>query len=173
MDRLGRRGNLRLTPVLRPFDGTLYRAIHPRSGFEPLTGRWSARWGGRFDRVGREALYTSLSPLNSMREVVRSGRMQPTLIVAMEARLTDIVDATASELSEHLLSAPMWREGQIRGEIAAPQQLSEDLIAQGARGLLVRSLVPGAGPLEMNLVLWSWDLDSLRVIDDERRLAPS
>jgi hypothetical protein len=103
VDRLGGCGDLRLSLVLGPIVGTvgtLYRAVHPRSGFEPLTGRWSARWGGRFDRVGREALHTSLSPITSMREVVRNGRMQPTLVVALEADLANVVDARASGLNE-------------------------------------------------------------------------
>jgi hypothetical protein len=48
--------------------------------------------------------------------------------------------------------------------------LAEDLIAAGHSGLLVRSFAASAGPREMNLVLWTWSADTLRVIDDERRL---
>lgn len=106
-----------------------------------------------------------------MREVMRSGKLQPTLVVSMDANLMGIVDAAASGITEDLLSTPMWREGQVRGEVAPSQQLAENLIAQGAKGLLVRSFVPDAGPLEMNLVLWTWDATSLRLIDDEARLS--
>jgi RES domain-containing protein len=172
VDPVGGHGDLRLTLVRVTYRDTLYRALHPRSDVEPLTGRWSALLGGRFNRKGREALYTSLSPLTAMREVIRSGRLQPTLVVAFEADLTDIVDAAASGLDEALLSTPAWREGQVRGEVSPSQRLAEDLIAQGAHGLLVRSFAPDAGPLEMNLVLWTWDATSLRLIDDERRLPP-
>lgn len=122
--------------------------------------------------MGREALYLSLSPLTSMREVARSGRLQPTLVVAVEAEVDAIADAEASGLDPAVLAAPMWREGQLRGEVAPSQRLAEELIAGGARGLLVRSFAPDAGPLEKNLVLWIWPEGSLKVIDDERRLGP-
>jgi len=50
------------------------------------------------------------------------------------------------------------------------QTLSESLIDQGASGLLIRSFAPRSGPNDLNLVLWRWSPDTLRVIDDERRL---
>ncbi len=153
--------------MTRPFRGTLYRAIHPRSDFEPMTGRWSAKRGGRFNRRGREALYTSLSPLTTLKEVARSGRLQPTLVMAYEADLTGIVDASASGLD----MAALGDDGWLRDQGPSPSQaLAEDLIAAGHSGLLVRSFAASAGPREMNLVLWTWSADTLRVIDDERRL---
>jgi len=159
--------------VLRPFAGMLFRAVHPRSGFEPLTGRWSAKHGGRFNRRGREALYLSLSPLTALKEVARDGRFQPTLFVSIEATLEGIADAAASGLDEAVLSEPEWARLNRQGQLAPSQALAEALIGQGATGMLVRSFAPEAGPREMNLVLWSWSPDTLRVIDDERRLAPS
>lgn len=170
MDPVGGRGDLRLSLVLQPFEGLLYRAIHPRSNVEPLTGRWAARLGGRFNRVGREALYTSLSALTALREVARDGRLQPTLFVSFDARLERIVDAEASGLDHGVLSDPDWKWANRRGEVAPSQALAEGLMAQGAHGLLVRSIAPDAGPLERNLVLWRWDASTLRVVDDEGRL---
>lgn len=156
--------------MLRSFQGILYRAIHPRSDVEPLTGRWAARLGGRFNRKGREALYTSLSPPTALREVARNGRLQPTLFVSFEAKLDGVVDADASALDSALLNDPAWKLAQRTRGVAPSQALAEDLIAQGAYGLMVRSFAPDAGPLEMNLVLWTWDATTLRVVDDEGRL---
>jgi RES domain-containing protein len=148
----------------------LYRAIHPRSGFEPLTGRWSAKHGGRFNRPGREALYLSLSPLTALKEVARDGRFQPTLFISIEAKLDTIVDAAASGIEEAVLAEPEWARLNRQGTIAPPQQLAETLVGQGATGMLVRSFAPLAGPSDLNLVLWRWDAATLRVVDDEGRL---
>lgn len=68
-------------PCPRRLPGPLYRALHPLSAPEPLTGRWAAKFGGRFNRPGREALYTSLHPATAVREVNRTRRWQPMLFV--------------------------------------------------------------------------------------------
>lgn len=104
---------------------------------------------------------------------MRDGRFQPTLFVSIEARLERIVDAAASSLDEEVLTEPEWWRHMRQGRTAPSQELAENLIAQGANGLLVRSFAPLAGPSDLNLVLWSWDAKTLRVIDDERRLGPS
>jgi len=153
-----------------PFEGLLYRAIHPRSDREPMTGRWSAKHGGRFNRRGREALYLSLSPLTSVKEVMRDGRFQPTLILTLQATLDAVVDASASTLDAAALADPDWWWATRQGRLSPSQAIAEELIAEGAAGLLVRSFAPLAGPKDMNLILWSWSPESLRVIDDEGRL---
>ena len=38
---------------------TVYRAHNPRWSFAPLSGAGAARYGGRFNPTGMEALYTS------------------------------------------------------------------------------------------------------------------
>ena len=135
-----------------------------------MTGRWAARFGGRFNRMGREALYTSLHPATAVREVHRTRRWQPMLFVAFEADLVDLMDARASGFDEALLAAEDWQERMVEDGIAPTQRLAEDLIAQGCAGLLVRSFAEGCGPNDLNLVLWRWDSATLRLVDDDGRL---
>lgn len=146
--------------------------MHPRSSDALLAGEWSARSGGRFNRKGRAALYLSLSPLTSLREIYRVGRLQPVLIVSFEADLRGIVDAAASAILRPEIVASDWRDQMRDLGQSESQALAESLIADGANGLLVRSFAPMAGPNDLNLVLWTWDPATLRVIDDERRLSP-
>lgn len=101
---------------------------------------------------------------------MRDGRFQPTLVVTVDAALDDVADVAASGLDPDALRGDAWWWAIRRGEVAPSQALAEDLEAQGASGLLVNSFAPLAGPKDMNLVLWRWSPDSLRVVDDERRL---
>jgi len=43
------------------------------------------------------------------------------------------------------------------------------MITAGARGLIVPSYARGAGPRDLNLVLWDWT-GGLSVVDDDDRL---
>lgn len=138
-----------------------------------MSGEWAARFGGRFNRRGRPALYLTLEPATALREVSRTRRMQPTLFISYEARLNGIVDAGASGLDLTVLGADDWQRRMDELGIAPSQTLAEGLIEAGAAGLLVRSFAPLAGPDDLNIVLWSWSTDTLRVIDDEGRLPPS
>lgn len=99
--------------------------------------------------------------------------MQPTLFISYEARLTGVADAAASGLDPALLGADDWQQRMDEEGVAPSQELAERLIEEGAQGLLVRSFAPNAREDDTNLVLWSWDATTLRVIDDEKRLPPS
>jgi RES domain-containing protein len=157
-------------PRLIEFRGTLYRAFNPRWTAQPLSGEWAARFGGRFNRKGRPALYTTLEPSTALREVSRTRRMQPILFISYEATLIGVVDALGSGLDLALLGADDWQRRMDAEGTAPTQDLAETLITAGATGLLVPSFAPGARPEDLNLVLWSWTADTLRVIDDEKRL---
>ena len=97
--------------------------------------------------------------------------MQPTLFISYDASLGDIVDAAASGLPPEMLGADDWQRRAGAGEVPPSQALAESLIAQGAAGMLVRSFAPDARAGDLNLVLWRWTPETLRVVDDEKRLA--
>ena len=60
------------------FRGLVYRAHNPQWSWTPLSGEGARRHGGRFNRRGVSALYTSLSLLTAIREAQWLGRpMQP------------------------------------------------------------------------------------------------
>jgi RES domain-containing protein len=161
------------------YQGMLYRALNPIHAREPLSGRGAERYGGRFNPKGVPALYTSLSIMTALREANQVGHLQPTTLVSYRADIEAVFDSrdAAALKSQGVdpadLSDPSWRDQmRDRGE-ARTQTLARRLSAAGHNGLLVRSFAPGAGPDDLNLVLWRWgEADGARLvlIDDENRL---
>lgn len=162
------------------YEGKLYRALNPLYAREPLSGRGAALYGGRFNPKGMPALYASLAVLTALREANQVGNLQPTTLVAYEAAIEAVFDgrdaaALAAEgLDAEALADPAWRERmRSRGE-APTQSFARRLAASGHHGLLVRSFARGAGPDDLNLVLWHWAPAAparLTLIDDEGRLS--
>lgn len=173
-------------PVFTPdapvssYRGKLYRALNPVYAREPLSGRGAALYGGRFNPKGMPALYASLAVLTALREANQVGNLQPTTLVAYEAEIDQVFDSRdAAALAGHGLGAealadPAWRD-RMQAEGEAPTQgFARRLIAIGHHGLLVRSFARGAGPDDLNLVLWRWGPSAparLDLIDDEGRLS--
>lgn len=101
---------------------------------------------------------------------MRNGRFEPTLVVTVEAEIEGVVDAAASGIGEEDLGGDDWWWAVRERRLAPSQALAETLIEGGASGLLVRSFAKLAGPKDMNLVLWRWSEETVRVIDTEGRL---
>ena len=159
--------------------GFLYRALNPVWAGHPLSGVGAARHGGRFNRRGREALYTSLSPHTAIREANQVGTLQPTTLVAYRADVGPVFDAqddaalVAYSITAAELADPTWRDRMLRSEAVPTQEFAERLIGDGFVGLMVRSFAAGTRTDDLNLVLWSWSAsDALIVVDDEDRLGP-
>lgn len=164
------------------YRGTLYRALNPLWAREPLSGAGAARFGGRFNAKGMPALYTSLSPETAMREANQVGAFQPITLVAYEADLSLIFDATdpaclaLANIASTDLADSSWRDIMLADGLAPTQCIARDLAAEGYAGILVPSYVPHASKQDRNLVLWTWGDDpscKLRLIDDQGRLAPT
>ncbi len=157
------------------FTGTLFRALNPVHAREPLSGRGAELYGGRFNPKGMPALYTSLSILTALREANQVGHLQPTTLVSYRADVDCIFDSRdpAAMAEEGLVPAdladPGWRDQMRHEGEATTQTLARRLTAKGYNGLLVPSYAPGAGPDDINLVLWRWG--GLILIDDENRLS--
>ena len=161
------------------YSGKLYRAINPVFAREPLSGRGAERYGGRFNPKGVPALYTSTSVMTALRESNQVGDLQPTTLVCYRAEIEMVFDAsdtaalTAAGLDEVSLADPTWRDQMIKTGEARTQRFARNLIAEGYNGLLVRSFAKGAGPGDINLVVWRWGESRrfrLELIDDEDRL---
>ena len=157
------------------FTGLLYRALNPVHAREPLSGAGAARFGGRFNRVGRPALYTALAPGTALREANQIGTLQPTTMVAYRADIAPLFDgrdeaALAScGMTRAELADPAWRDSMLAKRPVPTHDLAETLIAQGMAGILVPSYARGAPADALNLVLWNWAAD-LTLIDDANRL---
>ena len=161
------------------FQGLLYRALNPVYARDPLSGRGAALFGGRFNRKGREALYTALRPETALREANQVGTLQPTTLVAYRADLQPIFDGRDGAaldpygLDVAALAAADWRNRMLRGAPVPTQDFAEQLVADGFVGLAVPSYAKGAVERDLNLVLWCWNTganDGVEVVDDEGRL---
>ena len=76
------------------FRGLVYRAHNPRWTWNPTSGEGARRHGGRFNRIGVPALYTSLSPITAIREASQTGRpLQPVTLCAYEVDAEPVFDA--------------------------------------------------------------------------------
>ena len=165
------------------FRGVVYRAHLPaRALADPLSGKGTVLYGGRLNRKGVPAFYTSVSLAGAIREVGRAGfPIQPVLLCAYEVDCSPILDATRPEpmaqegVRAEELDPPDWRRDRDRGRIPACWAVADRLIARGYAGMLVPAFFRGAGPDDRNLVLWTWG-DSLpsriQLIDAEGRLTP-
>lgn len=161
------------------FQSKLYRALNPVYARLPLSGQGAALYGGRFNPKGMPALYTSLSVMTALREANQVGHLQPTTLVSYDAEITSVFDSRDADalaalgMDADALAAPSWRDEMRHHGEARTQQLARQLIAEGYPGLMVRSFAPGAGPGDLNLVLWAWGDRApcrLVLIDDENRL---
>ncbi|MBX9457547.1 MAG: RES domain-containing protein [Rhizobium sp.] len=162
------------------YQGTLFRALNPVHARQPLSGRGAELHGGRFNPRGVPALYTSLSILTALREANQVGHLQPTTLVSYQADVRSILDTRdpaareAEGIDPAVLSDPGWRDQMRADGMSRTQELARRLMSGGYSGLLVRSFAAGAGPDDLNLVLWTWDrpgMAHLTLIDDENRLS--
>ena len=163
------------------FRGLVYRAHNPQWSWTPLSGEGARRHGGRFNRRGVPALYTSLDPLAAIREAQPLGRpMQPLTLCAYELDAEPVFDALDEErrrdrgVSDADLVCAAWEADMSAGRIPAPQAFADRLIAAGFIGMRVRSFAVGAGAGDINLVMWRWGANPparVALIDDEDRLS--
>lgn len=159
------------------FTGLVYRAHDPTWAWDPLSGEGARREGGRFNKRGIPALYTSLSVEGAWIESTPFGiDLQPRTLCAYRADIEPIFDATdAQEIASKGISLadldnPYWKQIALRGETPSTQRLADRLIAEGFAGMLARSYARSATASIVNLVLWRWGPDlphQLKLIDDE------
>lgn len=156
------------------YKGALYRALNPRYATEPLSGAGAEKYGGRFNKIGRAALYTSLKPEHALREANQVGALQPTTLVSYQADIDPVFDATDARalkkyaMSPSRLSTEDWRDNMLAGKAVPTHDFAERLIVGGYLGVLVPSYAK-ANADGVNLVLWE-SADHLQLIDDEVRL---
>ena len=163
------------------FQGLVYRAHNPQWSWTPLSGEGARRHGGRFNRRGVPALYTSLAPLTAIREAEPLGRpMQPLTLCACEVDAEPVFDATDGRergllgVTEPDLACPAWEAEMLCGRLPASQALADRLIAAGYAGLQVRSFAAGAAAGDLILVMWKWGEGRparVVLIDDDGRLS--
>jgi RES domain-containing protein len=162
------------------FQQTVWRAHHPRWSFAPDSGAGAARHGGRFNRAGTPALYTSLRFETAWLEAQQGFpfKAQPMTLCGYDVDCEDMVDLTDPEvrsgLGIQLADLGCGWAGMVdRGEIPPSWLLVDQLMADGHAGILVRSFAWGASEADRNAVFWHWEPDpphQVRVIDPSGRL---
>ena len=163
------------------FVGSVFRAHNPQWAWEPLSGEGARRNGGRFNRRGTPALYTSLTILGAIKEANPFElQLQPLTLCAYEVNIRPIFDATnvlnltSRGLTFDDLACPNWRTEMLSGITPITQRLADDLLQEGFVGILVRSFARGTTESDLNLVLWHYDSDlptQVTLVDDDRRLS--
>jgi RES domain-containing protein len=118
--------------------------------------------------------------MTALREANQVGTLQPTMLLAYDADIRPVFDASDADalfsfgMTPNDLAAGAWRDEMIaRGE-SSTQKFAGRLIAEGYAALLVRSFARGASPKALNLVLWRWSAappTKLVLIDDNNRLS--
>lgn len=161
--------------------GPAFRAHNPRWSWQPLSGEGAALYGGRFNAKGKPALYLATDMATAMREVAHgfpTKLVDPLTIVSYAVDCADIIDLTAERVRKSKGVSPdalacAWLLLQEAGKPIPSQAIADRLIAEGAAGILVRSVAPGSTAANTNLVLWRWS-DKLphqvRVHDPGKRL---
>jgi RES domain-containing protein len=164
---------VRLTSVV-------YRAHTPRWAFAPDSGQGAALTGGRFNPVGKPALYTSLRFETAWLEAQQAFpfKAQPLTLCAYDVDCDDVLDLTdPSELARHGIAtadlACPWKDLATRGLTPPSWSLAAHLTAEGIAGIIVPSYASGATADDRNAVFWTWapaPPHQVRVIDDLQRL---
>jgi len=163
------------------FVGLAYRAHNPAWAFSPTSGEGAAKYGGRFNPIGTEALYTSLSDTGAIAEYQQgfSHRPQPTTLCAYEVDCDDLVDLTDpdEQSTRHLKLADLaspWESQYDEGHTPTTWAIASTLMNEGAAGIIVPSFASNAPPQSKNMVLWDWSdkpPHQVILIDDNNRLA--
>ncbi len=148
--------------------------------YTPLSGEGAKKHGGRFNRPGSHALYTSLDPTTAWMEAQQGFpfKPQPMTLVAYEVDCADIADLNDAVALRHadISSADLgcaWEALALQKQEPPTWRLADRLQAQGFAGIVVRSFAPGCTAQNRNLILWQWSNaapHSLHVIDDLGRL---
>ena len=143
------------------FKGELYRALNPIYARMPLSGRGAELYGGRFNRNGTSALYTSLSVMTALRGANQAGSLQPAALVSYDADLERVFDCRddatlrGQKIDTAALAVTTWRDQMKATGEANTQAFAHRLAAMGYHGLLARSFAPGTADDDLNLVLWN------------------
>jgi len=141
----------------------VYRAHNPEWSWDPLSGAGARLHGGRFNRRSVPAFYASLDVLVAVREASPLGApFHPVTLCQYRVDCEGIFDTgdpkamRRERVTRNELDCPSWNQEMLEGKVPASQQLADRLVAKGYVGMLVRSFAHGAGPDDMNLVLWKW-----------------
>lgn len=158
-------------------DDVFYRYLTPKWAFVPLSGAGAASEGGRFNRVGIEALYLAQAPQTALEEYRQDSTLVPPATLASYIlSLGSVVDLSDGYDPDHWSSdwtqwdCPWRRIARIDRVVPPSWSLADKVISDGHAGILFPSMRHPGGT---NLVIFNSNLtatDNLRVHDPDGRL---
>jgi RES domain-containing protein len=152
-----------------------YRIHDPKWAFAPTSGTGAARFGGRANRAGVNALYLSLELETALAEYRQlDALMPPALMVSYRIKVDPVIDFRAGYTAAW---DPLWQDfhcdwrRMVYHEKIEPPSwvIGDQVTASGAKGILFRSAL-GDGT---NLVLYNDRLskaDAIEVYDPKGAL---
>jgi RES domain-containing protein len=148
--------------------------------FDPVSGEGARARGGRFNRSGLAALYTSMSLETAWLEAQQgfAFKAQPMTLCAYDVDCEGILDLTtdAGRVAAGTSLAELgcaWEDLATTGKPVPTWLLAERLLDSGCAGIIVPSFAARATARDASLVFWKWAAvppHRVVVIDDERRL---
>lgn len=159
----------------------LWRMIHVRHQFSPLSGEGARLHGGRWNRRGQPALYLATDPVTAVAEYYQGLPKPGTLVpYRLEAeRIADLTDGAARAIDAPVgaaLAAEWKAEAFLQKRDPASWQMADELIGLGAQGALVPSVQNPGG---CSVVLWQWQEEghegqgaALELLDPDASLRP-
>ncbi len=150
---------------------TAYRSATPEYAKQAdlLTGEGSRLYGNRWNPPGIAAVYASLTPETAMEESLSHFRYygialhsaMPRIFVAIQAKLSKVVDLTEGANRKRLLVAERrllecdWRREMASGIVPLPQLVGQAASEAGLEALVVRSATDITG---RNIVIFPKNL---------------
>jgi RES domain-containing protein len=157
---------------------TLWRAFVPRWAHLPLSGEGAARFAGRWNAIGRPAIYAACELSTAWAEYNQGFVQHPALIAKLQlsdARLADLTEPAT--LDAHGVTADIhrceWRAMLDAGKDPDTHHLAKRLIGEGIDGVIYPSFMSPGGSC---VALWRWnekDGARLEVIDPDHRMPKS
>ncbi|MBI2925080.1 MAG: RES family NAD+ phosphorylase [Verrucomicrobia bacterium] len=164
-----------------PWTGTLFRfqTVDYPAPKHVLSGEGARQRGGRWNPPGLAALYGSVTDTAALEECKSTDRYygvatkSPRLLVAIDARLTRVLDLTKPAIFRKLgftlseLAAEDWRKLLAAGRESLTQSIGRAVAASGGSGLLARSAAVHRG---VNVVVFPGLVvrDRLAVVEGQK-----
>ena len=146
----------------------VWRVISPRWAHAPLSGVGASVNGGRFNRPGTDALYTSFDLMTAVVEYEQEFGSRPGTFCAYDAEIRPVADLTDAKVLIALkvtaadLECP-WKEiAWVKKQDPPTWRLADRLIGDGMAGVKAPSFQNKMG---FNLVLWKWGGAKSRRLD--------
>jgi RES domain-containing protein len=158
-------------------DAVFYRFLSPRWAFLPTSGAGAAQNGGRFNRLGVEALYLAADPPTALEEYRQGASIVPPgTLVAYRLNILNVVDFSSGYDSVSWPSS--WASygcdwkfiARIEKTDPPTWRIADALVEVGRNGLLYPSVRKPGG---VNLVVFCANLapdDRVEPHDPDHRL---